>query len=189
MIDFKTFPARRNRKHRLRNADDAAGKETSQRSRAATAVNLRMAVCRTPQRIEPSSMFCHRLVGRIEDGFGKGKFEDDLAFLIGHFENRIQKTTPCVFGLQQFPDHGARDFPCTIRISQLFAFRIGDQFVGDTRVEKISGHRRKAIFVEGSSRKPRALTGYLFGTRHANIAPQPRPVGMAGVERLDVMLL
>jgi hypothetical protein len=64
----------------------------------------------------PSSMFCHGLTGGIEDGFGKGKFEYDLTFVIGHFENRIQKTTLCVFSLQQFPDHGPRDFPCAIGI-------------------------------------------------------------------------
>jgi hypothetical protein len=96
-----------------------------------------------------SSMFRYRLVGGIEDGFGKGKFEHDLTFIIGHFENRNQKTTLRVFGLQQFPDHGSRNFPCAIRISQLFAFRIGDQFIADTRVEEISRHGWKATFIEG----------------------------------------
>jgi len=36
-----------------------------------------------------SSMFCHRLIGGIEDGFCKRKFEHDLAFIVRHFENRI----------------------------------------------------------------------------------------------------
>jgi hypothetical protein len=83
------------------------------------AVGLRVIIAGCPPRIEPShlpSMFCYRLAGGVEDGFGKGKFEHDLTFIVGHFENRIQKTTLCVFGLQQFPDHGPRDFPCAIRI-------------------------------------------------------------------------
>src|ERR1700730_5940581 len=113
--------------------------------------------CGTPQLVVPSSMFCYRLIGAIEDGLGKGKFEHDLTFIISHFENRIQKTTLCVFGLQQFPNHGPRNFPCAIRISQLFAFWIGDQFVADTGVEEISRHGWKAIFVEGSRGTPVAL--------------------------------
>src|SRR5664279_6445072 len=115
-----------------------------------------------------SLMFCYRLIGGMEDGFGKRKFEHDLTFIIGHFENRIQKTTLCVFGLQQFPNHGSRNFPCAIRISQLFAFWIGDQFVADTRVEEISRHGWKAISVEGSRGKPVALT-----RAARKIAPNP----------------
>ena len=90
-------------------------------------------------------MFCDRLAGSIEDGFGEGKFEHDLAFIIGHFQNRVQKTTLGVFGLQQFPDHGPRDLPCAIRIPQLFAFRIGDQVVADTGVEKIPWQSEKPL--------------------------------------------
>jgi hypothetical protein len=114
-------------------------------------------------------MFCHGLTGGIEDGFGKGKLEHDLTFVIRDFENRIQKTTLCVFGLEQFPDHGPRDFPCAIGIAQFFAFRIGDQFIADTRVKKIPWHVRKTTFVGGPDGEPVVLTSYLFGTDHANV--------------------
>jgi hypothetical protein len=153
-------------KHLMRKADDAAGIDAGLRS----------------------SMFCYRLAGGIEDGFGKGKFEHDLTFIIGHFENRIQKTTLRVFGLQQFPNHGSRNFPCAIRISQLFAFWIGDQFVADTRVEEISRHGWKAIFVEGPRGKPVALTSYLFGTRHANIDTAGASDWMSDPEPVDLSL-
>ena len=133
-------------------------------------------------------MFCYRLTGAIEDGFSKGKFEHDLTFIIGHFENRIQKTTLCVFGLQQFPNHGSGNFPCAIRISQLFAFWIGDQFVADTRVEEISRHGWKAIFVEGSRGKPVALISYLFGTGRTNIDPAAASDWMSDLEPVDLSL-
>jgi hypothetical protein len=109
-------------------------------------------------------MFCDRPAGGIQDRFGKGKFEHDLTFIVCHFENRIQKTTLCVFGLQQFPDHGPRDFPCTIGIPELFAFWIGDQFIAYTGVEKISRHGWKTTFVRGPDGEPVVLTSYLFGT-------------------------
>ena len=44
------------------------------------------------------------------------------------------------FDLENFPNHGARDFPRAIRVSQDFSVGINDQFVADPCIEKIARH-------------------------------------------------
>ena len=86
--------------------------------------------------------------GHVEKPFGKWKFQHDLPFVVGHFEDRIQQTAVGAFDLQQFADHGQRDFPCAIGIPQFFAFGIGDQLVETIRTHlnfSESGARRRAI--------------------------------------------
>jgi hypothetical protein len=90
------------------------------------------------------SVFRRRHVGEVQDRFGKGEFQHNLAGLVGHFEDRFQKTALGAFGLQQFPDHGARDFPGPIGITQLFAFGIGDQLIADSGIEEIARHGSKS---------------------------------------------
>src|SRR6266481_5955678 len=79
-------------------------------------------------------------VRNVQDRFGKRKFQHDLAFIVGHFEDGIEEAGLCAFGLQQLPDRGPRNFPCAIGIAQLFAFGIGNQLVADTSVEEVSRH-------------------------------------------------
>jgi len=92
-----------------------------------------------------ASVLCDGLVRHVEDRFGKGELEHDLALIVRHFEDRTQEATLGAFGLQQFPDHRPRDFPCAIEIPQFLAFGIGDQFIADMRVEKKSGHCSKPL--------------------------------------------
>src|SRR5258707_446759 len=93
------------------------------------------------------SVLCDGLVKEIENRFGKRKLQHDLAFIVGHFEDRVQETALRAFGLQQLPDHGPRDFPCAIGIAQLLAFGIGDQLVSDAGVEEIPRHWAKSSSV------------------------------------------
>ncbi len=72
----------------------------------------------------------------------------DLAFIIGHFEDCIEKSALGAFDLQQFPDHGPRNFPGAVGVPQFLAFGIGDQFVTDTCVKKITWHAWKSASVE-----------------------------------------
>jgi len=65
-----------------------------------------------------------------------GKLEHDLAFLIGHFNDRVDQAGMRAFNLEDFPDHSARDFPRAIGISQDFSVGINDQLVADPCIEK-----------------------------------------------------
>src|SRR5260370_33669270 len=89
------------------------------------------------------SVFCDGLVGKIENCFSERKLQHDLAFIVGHFEDRVQETALRAFGLQQLPDHGPRDFPCAIGIAQFLAFGIRTQLDSDAGVEEIPRHRAK----------------------------------------------
>src|ERR1700730_16841247 len=146
-------PSLRNRKH----VAVAANSGQCSRNRGGPAV-LRPAVI--PGRVEResamtvfdgndgvASVFCDRTVSEVDDRFCKRKLQHDLAFVIGHFEDRIQKATLRAFGLQQLPDHYPCNFPGAIGIAQLFAFGIGDQLVADTGVEEISRHGSKSTSV------------------------------------------
>jgi hypothetical protein len=88
-----------------------------------------------------ASMSGDGFAGEAEDGFGEGKLQHDLAFIVSHFESRIQKAALRTFGLQQFMDHCLRNFPCAVGIPQLFAFGIGNQIIADTGVEKVPRHK------------------------------------------------
>src|ERR1700682_4033054 len=83
------------------------------------------ALC-APRNDSRLSVLCDGFVGEIENRLGKRKLQHDLAFIVRDFEDRTQQTPLGAFGLQQFPDHGPRNFPCAIGIAQLFAFGIGD---------------------------------------------------------------
>src|ERR1700674_3348243 len=96
------------------------------------------------------SMSCDRRSRNIEDRFGKRKLQHDLAFVVSHLKNRIQKAGLCAFGLQQLPDHRPRNFPWGVGIAQLFAFGIGNQLIADTGVEEIPRHWSDP-WVRGSS--------------------------------------
>src|SRR5947207_7908433 len=110
----------------------------------------------------------------IEDRFGKGKFQHDLAFIVGHFKDRIQQTTLRALGLQQLPDHGACNFPGAIGVAQLFAFWIGNQLIADTRVEEISRHRSKSTSVRGLQRGAAGISQFLCrGIRPDDVEPPP----------------
>ena len=72
------------------------------------------------------------------------------------------------FGLQQFPDHGARDFPGAIGIAQLFAFGIGDQLIADPGVEEIARHGSKSTSV----RAPESGAGDLSQVLYRELRPR-----------------
>ena len=67
----------------------------------------------------------------------------------GYVEDRIEEPSLDVFGLQQLPDHGARDLPGAVGIPQHLAFGIGDQFLADTGVEEVSRHETRTISIWG----------------------------------------
>lgn len=52
------------------------------------------------------SMFCRRLVRQIEDRFGKRELQNDLPFVVGHFEDCVEHRRLTAFGFQQLPDRG-----------------------------------------------------------------------------------
>ena len=56
------------------------------------------------------------------------------------------RAAPGAFGLQQLPDHGARDFPGAIGVAQVLAMGIGDQLVTKPGVEIIAWHSLKPTF-------------------------------------------
>lgn len=85
-------------------------------------------------------MLGSRLVPDLEHGLCEGKLQDDVPFLIGDFDHRIQEAGLRTFGAQQFQDHGSRGIPCAVCVAQHFAFGVGDQFIADAGVEKISRH-------------------------------------------------
>src|SRR6266702_3305329 len=66
------------------------------------------------------SVFRHRLIRHVEDRFRKRELQHDLALLIGHLDDRIDETGMRALNLEDFPDHGTRDFPSTIGVSQDF---------------------------------------------------------------------
>jgi len=82
-----------------------------------------------------------RDVRHVVQRLGKGKLQHDLAGIVGHLEDRIHEARFHGFGPEQFPDHGAGDFPGAIGVAQVLALGIGDQLIADPRVEEISGHR------------------------------------------------
>jgi hypothetical protein len=122
--------------------------------------------------------------GEIEYRFGKGKLENDLTFVVRHFENRIQQATAGVLGFQQFPDHRARDFPGPVGIAQLFAFGIGDQFVADSGVEKKSRHERTTS-IEGLQHEPLVVTSCLSRALGLRIKSKEMHAATAQLEPVD----
>src|SRR5882724_13536708 len=82
----------------------------------------------------------HRLIRQIEDRFRKRKLQHDLAFLVGHLDDRVDEAGMRAFDLENFPDHGARDFPRAVGVPQDFSVGINDQIVADPCIEKVSGH-------------------------------------------------
>src|SRR3984885_6249302 len=81
------------------------------------------------------------LVGAFENGLGKRKLEHDLALVIGHFEDRPHQVLHSL-DPQKLMDLRGGNLPGAIRVAQLFAFRIGDHLVTDSRIEKVSRHGR-----------------------------------------------
>src|ERR1019366_10605148 len=69
------FPSKRNRKHRW--GGRRRDKEYARASGVARARN------------DSPSVLGHGFVGEVEQRFGKGKFQHDLAFIVGHFQHRI----------------------------------------------------------------------------------------------------
>jgi hypothetical protein len=61
-------------------------------------------------------------------------------------------------------DHGTGDLPGAIRVEQLFAFRIGDDFVADPRIEEVSRHDRTCCLVWSDYRQAaaRRLSQFLY---------------------------
>src|SRR3984893_16235035 len=106
-------------------------------------------------------------VGHVEHRLDKGKLQHDLAFIVRHFQDRTQKATLGALGLQEFADHRPRDFPCTIKILQFFAFRVGDQFVADLVVEKVSRQGSKTTSVKGPSLSRATSQGLYLKLRRA----------------------
>src|SRR5258708_24127782 len=82
----------------------------------------------------------HRLVRQIEDRFRKRKLQHDLAFLVGHLDDRVDEAGMRAFDLENFPDHGAGDFPRAVGVPQDFSVGINYQLVADPCIEKVSGH-------------------------------------------------
>src|SRR5215213_1229958 len=82
--------------------------------------------------------------------------------IVGHFEDGIQQIALRAFKLEQFPDHGPRNFPGLIGIPQQFAVGIGDHLVAEPCVEKIPGHGSRPLSVAGSDRNPGILTRFLI---------------------------
>src|SRR6266404_1656711 len=102
------------------------------------------------------SVSCDGRVRKVQDRFGKRKFQDYLAFIVGHFEDRIEEAGLCAFGLQQLPDHCPRNFPCAVGIAQLFALGIGNQLAADTGVEEIPRHGSNPLQLKAPGKEPAA---------------------------------
>jgi hypothetical protein len=117
------------------------------------------------------SMFCDCLVRETEDRFSERKLQHDLACAVGHFENGIHKAAFEAFAIQQFPDHGPRNFPGAIGVPQLFAFRIGDQLIADTRVEEVPRHESIHF---GYGLGLGAETAHKFFIRHSSENVEPK---------------
>src|SRR6185437_9081001 len=101
-----------------------------------------MTRARAPNRLVPGG----GVVRDVEDRFRERKLQHDLAFVVGHLDGRVQQGPLGAFGLQQFPDHGPRDFPGAIGVAQIFTFGIGHQFVSDPGVEVIAWHGLRPTF-------------------------------------------
>ena len=133
------------------------------------------------------SMLGDGLVRGVEERFGKGKFEHDLALSIGHFENCIQKPLIGAFGLQQFADQRSRGFPSPVGIAQVLTFGVGDQLIADTGVEKITRHGPKSTSGWGSNREPAASGQFFIWGSCAR--PAHIWLDMRNYERIDPMLV
>jgi len=77
---------------------------------------------------------------RIEDRFGKWKFEDDFTGIVGDFQYGIENTLLFAVGFENFPNCRSCHAPGVIRIAQNLSLRVEDQFFADAGVEKISRH-------------------------------------------------
>src|SRR5260221_1943389 len=119
-------------------------------------------------------VFSDGYVGEIEDCFAKRKLQYDFALIVRHFEDSTQQSPLNAFGLQKFPDHRARDFPGAVRIAQLLAFGIGDQFIADAGVEEIPRHESKSTLVGVRFGNRRLLTSSLSGIREKSPVPKKR---------------
>src|SRR5262249_6446349 len=88
----------------------------------------------------------HLRIAAVEQRFGKGKLQHDLAVVVGHLNGGVEQPLVGALAAQQFQDHGARHLPGAVRVAQLFAFGVRNQLVADPRVEIISGHGRELTF-------------------------------------------
>jgi hypothetical protein len=126
-----------------------AQSETSEWTGGAAAVEAGIDArqwCSASNRRDLISVLCDGNVGNIEERLRKRKLKHDFTFIICHLDDRPHKSVDA-FGFQQFPDHGAGDFPRAIRIPQLLAFGVGDQFIADSGIEEISRHGSKPVAV------------------------------------------
>src|ERR1700761_7036574 len=82
----------------------------------------------------------YRSIGRVDQGFRERKLQDDLAIIVGDLDDGIEQHAIGALGLDQLEDHGACDFPGAVRVAQLLALGIVDQFIADPGVEEIPWH-------------------------------------------------
>src|SRR5258708_20864105 len=101
--------------------------------------------------------------------------ECDCGLIGRHVEDSTQQSPLNAFGLQKFPDHRARDFPGAVRIAQLLAFGIGDQFIADAGVEEIPRHESKSTLVGVRFVTLRLLPSSLSGIRLIDSNRRPTP--------------
>src|SRR6516165_8359638 len=79
-------------------------------------------------------------IGHAGESLGERKFEHDLSLIVRHLDDGTQQLPAGALASQQFPNHGARDFPGAVRVAQLLALGIADQLIADSGIEKISRH-------------------------------------------------